>query len=151
MKRERSVDENTIKTLQDVKGKMYVLAQYLLSFLRPSPTYPPFLHEQYFLFLLAAIKEDQPFRMDTALSFLESFFKSNIPNQHLLCEHYLHEILCFGDKKFNISPYVGNIQLREFTSFLNNHVRWKVAFETVKKMEQRKNFGLEGNYSLFLK
>ena len=96
--------ETQVKTLQVEKGKMYALAQHFLGFHRSSPTYPLFLQEKYFLFLLAAVKEVRPCRMDTPSTFLEYLYKSNIHDQHLLCELYLHEVACFGDKTFSISP-----------------------------------------------
>ena len=111
---------------------MYFLAQHILGYRRLSPAYPLIFQEQYLFFLLKVVKEGRPCKLDTPSTFLESFFQSDIPNQHLLCGLYLHEVFYFGDRIFNISPYVGDIQLRAFTSFVNNQVWWKVAFDTIK-------------------
>jgi len=34
------------------------------------------------------------------------------------------------DETFNLVPYVGDIQLTAFTSYIVNQVRWKRAFDT---------------------
>jgi hypothetical protein len=53
----------------------------------------------------------------------------------LLCELYLHEHACQLDKRFNMTPFVGHIQLRAFTSFFNNQVTWLNGFQTVHTNE----------------
>ena len=40
------------------------------------------------------------------------------------------------DRKFNMSPYVGDIQLHAFSSFVQNQVRWDLAYSTVEHNEK---------------
>ena len=94
--------------------------------------------------MLKEIKEGQPCKLDTPSTCLEAFFQSDIPNQHLLCELYLHEVVCFGDRTLNIYPYVGDIQLRAFTSFVNNQVWWKEDYDTIKTNEVEKTLWIRG-------
>lgn len=82
--------------------------------------------------------------LDTPSSFLESFFSSDTPDQHLLHEIYLHEVIYYGDKTFNISPYVGYVQLQAFTSFVNNQVKWKETFYTINTNEAKKILCIRG-------
>ena len=55
---------------------------------------------------------------------------NNYISQHLLCELYMHDYILEIDQTFNPVPFVGDIQLRAFTSFVINQVKWKKAFDT---------------------
>ena len=90
---------------------MYTLAQHLFGCHRPYPSYPSFLQEQYFLLLMNVIREGKTYRLDTPPSFMEAFFQSDIPDQYLLYEIYLHEVIYYGYMTFNISPNIGGVQL----------------------------------------
>ena len=69
--------------------------------------------------------------MISASEFLETFSQSDFLDQHFLCEIYLHEQSCMLDTKFNHVPYVGDVQLRSFTSFVNNQAKWWNVFHTI--------------------
>ena len=66
--------------------------------------------------------------METSSQFLENFMESNFIEQNMLCELYLHEMACPLDHHSNPSPYLGDVQLRDFSSFVSNHVQWKRTF-----------------------
>jgi hypothetical protein len=48
------------------------------------------------------------------------------------------------DRIYNITPLVGDIQIRDFTSFFNNHVTWRNDFQTVRKNEVNASLWIRG-------
>ena len=112
------------------KDQLYILSQELLSTRAPYPSYPVFLFEQFIWFKLKAVKEGRPYEMETSAQFLETFMESNFIKQNLLCEIYLHEMACPLDHHSNPTPYLGDVQLRDFSSFVSNHVQWERTFQT---------------------
>lgn len=115
------------KALQKEKEHVIKLAHELSSFWFPSPAYPLFLHEQYILFQLWAMKDNKICKFDTFKNFLNTFIQCDLANQHLICELYMHESIMYHKNQFSPSPYGGDIQLRSFTSFVNNMVQWKLT------------------------
>ena len=97
---------------------MYSLARQLLCCSKPSPSYTIFLYEQFYLFQLRAIKTNKPYQIINPNSFLKAYLGYDSTNQHLLYELYLHKYICVMDRKFNMSSYVGDIQLHAFASFV---------------------------------
>jgi len=114
---------------------MYTMMQQVLICRNPSPSYYVVLYEQLTLFKMKAIMEDWPHKITLVLEFLETFFQSGITYQHFLWELYLHEHACQLDKRFNMTPFVGDIQLRAFTSFVNNQITWLNSFQMVHTNE----------------
>ena len=43
------------------------------------------------------------------------------------------------DLHSNLTPYLGDVQLRAFSSFFNNHVQWERAFHTTSQNEANSN------------
>ena len=115
--------------MQKEKDQLYILSQELLSTMEPSPSYPVFLFEQFIWFKLKAIKEGRPYEMETSVHFLETFMESNFIEKNLVCELYLHEMACPLDHHSNPAPYLGDVQLRAFSTFVSNHVQWGRYFQ----------------------
>ena len=101
---------------------MYILSRELMSSIAPSPSCPVFLYEQFTWFKLKALKEGRPYEVASSDKFLETFMESNFTEQNLLCELYLHEMDCPMDRYSNPAPHLSDVQLRDFASFVNNHV-----------------------------
>ena len=68
------------------------------------------------------MKEGRPYEIMTSAKFLETFLESDFEEQNLLCELYLHELACPLDFHLNPVPFSGDVQLRDFASFIINHV-----------------------------
>ena len=66
--------------------------------------------------------------MTASAQFLETFMESNFTEHNLLCDFYLHEMPCPLDLHSNLAPYLGDVQLREFSSFVHNYVQWERTF-----------------------
>jgi hypothetical protein len=96
------------------------------------------------LFKIKAVKEGRPHKIALNFDFMDTFSHSEIEEKHLLCELYLHEFSCPLDRRYNITPLVGDIQIRAFTSFVNNHFRWRNAFQTLRKNEVNASLWIRG-------
>ena len=123
---------------------MYSLAKQLMCCRNPSPFYPIFLYEQFYVFQLRAIKSDKPYQIIDPKSFLKAYSSSDSADQHLLYELYLHEYICVMDRKFNMSPYVGDIQLHVFASFVQNQVRCEIAHSAAEHNEKNVTLWVRG-------
>ena len=93
-----------------------------MSFRALYPSYPVFLYEKLTLFKLKSLKEGRPFKLTPSSQFLETFMESSLTEQNLLCEFYLHEMDIPMELHSNPTPYLGDVQLREFSYFVNNHL-----------------------------
>ena len=69
--------------------------------------------------------------------------ESSFTEQNLLCEFYLHEMACPLDLHSNPSPYLGDVQLRAFASFVHNHVQWERVFQIVSQNEANSNLWIQ--------
>ena len=79
-------------------------------------------------FKLKALKEGRPYEVASNAQFLETFMESSFTEQNLLCELFLHEIAFPLNFHSNPAPYLGDVQLGDFSSFVSNHVRWESSF-----------------------
>ena len=68
------------------------------------------------------MKEGRSYEIETSVKFLETFLGINFEDQNLLCELYLNEMACPLDHHLNPVPFSGDVQLRDFASFVSNHV-----------------------------
>ena len=71
----------------------------------------------------------------TPSQFLETFTQSEFSEQNLMCELYFHDRAPLMDTQANPVPCIWDIHLRSFDSFVNNHVRWLSAPQTIRKNE----------------
>lgn len=56
----------------------------------------------------------------TPQQFIETFAAASINEQNLLCELYIHNEAMPEDRKLNLIPVAGDIQIRAFVSFMAN-------------------------------
>jgi hypothetical protein len=123
---------------------MYNLVEQVLICRSPSPSYSIFLYEKMTLFKIKVVKEGRPHKIALNFYFMDTFSHSEIEEQHLLYELYLHEFACPMDRRYNITPFFGDIQIRSFTSFVNNHITWRNDFQTVHKNEVNASLWIRG-------
>ena len=67
--------------------------------------------------------------------FVKTFAEASAMDQHLLCEVYFHNEAIPENRRLNINPLVGDIQIRALTSFLNNQIIWQDDFLAAKHNE----------------
>ena len=118
---------------------MYTLSQELLGTRVPSSSYPVFLFEQFIWFKPRAVKEGRPYEIATLTKFLETFLESDFEEKNFLCELYLHELACPLDRHSIPIPFLGDVQLRDFSSFVSNHVQWEISFQNFSHNEAHSN------------
>ena len=121
------------------KYQLYTLSQELLGTRARSSYYPMFLFEQFIWFKLKDVKEGRPYEIATSAKFLETFLESDFDEWNLLCDLYLHELACPLDLHWNPTPVLGDVQLRDFSSFVSNHVQWERSFQTFSRNEAHSN------------
>ena len=87
----------------------------------------------------------------TPSQFLDTFNQSEFSEQNLLCELYLHDRACMMDTHANPIPRIGDIQLRSFSYFVNNHVHWLSSSHTIRRNEDSSTVWIRGEprYSFF--
>ena len=101
----------------------------------PSPSYSVFLYEKMTLFKLKSLKEGGIYQLTPYAQFLETCVESSFTEQNLLRELYLKEMACPMDPHSKPVPYLGDVQLRSFSYFVNNHVQWESVFQTISQNE----------------
>lgn len=122
------------------KTKLRELALNLLTCRRKSPSYPVFLWEHYYLFQLKEIYENRSYLGSSTHSFLEIFHSYEFDDQSLLCELFLHNVMCeYVSTKMVVSvlSYMGDLQLRAFLLFMRNQIEWHMVKKTVETSEER--------------
>ena len=95
-----------------------------------------FVYGQVVLFKIRAVKEGRPYQLLSTPKFLDTFIKSDFSDQNLLCELFLHERECPMGVYSKPIPYLGDIQLRAFTSFVTNHMHWWITIQTIHNNEE---------------
>ena len=115
--------------MEEEKDQIYALSHELLGTRVPSSSYPVFLFEQFIWFKLRAVKEGISYEIATSTKFLETFLASDFEDQNLLSEIYLHEMAYPLDRHSNPVPFLGDVQLRDFSFFVSNHVQWERSFQ----------------------
>ena len=90
---------------------MFDLVQKLLVARKPSLNYSLFLIERLAFFQIKAIKNGRPHKVFKPEDFVQNFVEASTSDQHLLCELYLHNEAIPEEKKLNLNPLVGDIQI----------------------------------------
>ena len=54
----------------------------------------------------------------TVPQILDTLSQSDLSEQSMLCELYLHELACPMNIQFNTIPHIGDVHLMAFTSFV---------------------------------
>ena len=132
--------QDQIRDLTIDKQILHDLTLNLLGCRRPSPSYPIFLWERYFLFQLKAIMEGITYLCSSTRTFLDVFRASDFDEQSLLREFFLHNIICEHVSMQMIVivfPYMGGLQLRAFVSFMRNHIEWHLAIKSMETNEEK--------------
>lgn len=86
--------QRQVLDLTNDKTKLREISLSLLGCRRPSPSYPMFLWERYYLFQLKEFFENIPYLGSSTRTFLEAFCACGFTEQSLLCELSLHDMMC---------------------------------------------------------
>lgn len=112
--------KKSIEELKEEKDQMLTITQEFLACRSHATTYAIFLQEQYLYFQLTLVCEQLPYQFKNYMEFLESVWESDLHREHLIYELYMHGFILEMEHKFNVGPFLGDIQLREFVSFMLN-------------------------------
>jgi len=94
------------------------------------------LRERLAFLQIKVIRDRRPHQVSTPEQFIETFTGAPNNDQNLLSELYLHNEAMLEDRKMNILPLAGDIQIRAFISFLANQLTWQNAFMSTTHNEQ---------------
>ena len=117
---------------------MFDLVQKLLAARKPSLNYSLFLTERLAFFQIKAIKDGRPHEVFKSKQFVRTFAEASTSDQHLFCELYIYNEAIPENKKFNLNPLVGDIQIKAFASFLANQITWQTAFLATRHNEDNR-------------
>jgi hypothetical protein len=126
------------RDLKDRMVKIFDLLHSLIGTRKPSCNYSLFLTERLIWFQIKSLVEGKPYEVIEPTDFVKTFLAASIKDQHLLCEGYFHNEAIPENRRLNINPLVGDVQLRAFTSFLYNQMLWQSNFSTVSQNEDKK-------------
>jgi hypothetical protein len=126
------------RDLKDRMVKIFDLLHSLIATRKPSCNYSLFLVERLIWFQIKSLVEGKPYEVIEPTDFVKTFLAASIKDQHLLCEGYFHNEAIPENRRLNINPLVGDVQLRAFTSFLYNQILWQSNFSTVSNNEDKK-------------
>jgi len=127
-----------VKESKEKMALMFSLVQKLMATRKPSVNYSLFLSERLVYFQLKAIKDGRPYELITSEKFVETFNEAPESDQHLLCELYLHNEAIPDNRRVNLIPIAGDIQIRAFVSFLSNQLTWQTAFTASSHNEENR-------------
>jgi hypothetical protein len=127
------------RELKDRMVKIFDMMQQLMATRKPSCNYSLFLMERLMWFQIKSILEVKPHEVISSIDFIQTFEAASTRDQHLLCEAYFHNEAILENRTLNINPLVGDVQLREFTSFLLNQITWQGDFSAAKNNEDNRS------------
>lgn len=136
-------DEQLYWTSSDLtfdKTKLHDLALSLLECKQPSPSYPMFLWERYYLFQFRAVCENRFYMGSLTRTFLEIFRSYDFDDQNLLCELFLHNMMCEHVRTrmmASVISFMGDLQLWAFLLFMRNQIEWQLAKKKIKTNEEK--------------
>ena len=91
-----------------------------------------------------ALASDNTCYINSMDQFLSLYKTLDEEDDNILCEMYQHDLVLSGKSKWNMNPYVGDVQLRVFTSFMNNQIKWIKAMSFVWQDENMGGLNLKG-------
>ena len=77
-----------------------------------------FLNERWTVFRLKQLAAGKPYKVDSPQVFIDIFFTVSGHEHDLLSELYLFNFLLPNYVRWNPNPYVGDVQLGDFFSFI---------------------------------
>ena len=101
----------------------------------PARNYALFLMEQYFQLKIKVVKAEAPIEINNIDDFINCCTHHGVKVHRLLCEFYLHNHVLDQETEQNPSPFVGDVQLQEFISFVVNQIKWLKAYNAFQRQE----------------
>ena len=93
----------------------------------------------FYLFQLKSIMENKPYMGSSTRTFLDVFRASDFDEQSMLCELFLHNIICENvifQMVVTIFSSTGDFQLRAFVSFMRNQIEWHLSTKSMDDNEE---------------
>ena len=110
----------------------------------PSPIYSIFLKRELISLQAHALAAGAPCYVNTVDKFLDLYKFLSEPDKNLLCELYQHDLVLIGFTECDPNPYVGDVHIMTFTSFIDNQLKWNNCMKFIEKVEKTKGIKLRG-------
>ena len=86
------------------------------------------------------------FYINTIDQFLALYKCLKEPYKNILCELYNHDLIVTGYSGLDHNPYVGDVQIRAFASFMQNQIKWNKSMAFVERAKKIKCLRLRGEH-----
>lgn len=114
---ERQVNELEIEKIQ-----LDLLVESTLGYRSHSPHHNIILQEKIIMYWRKDIMTSNPFEITSSTTLFEAYYACTKEEKNLFYEIYQHNALLIHGPIWKPNHFVGNVQLRIFVSYLNNHV-----------------------------
>lgn len=110
----------------------------------PSPIYSILLKKELISLHARALATWAPCYNNIVDQFLELYKCLDELGKNLIYEIYQHDLVVTWYNEWDTNPYVGNVHIRSFASFMNNQLKWRKAMGFVEKFEKTEGMRLRG-------
>lgn len=120
---------------EEEKRQMFKFAEQAISCRSPARVYSMYLHEQWVGLQMIRLNNNKKFMMGNVDDFVDIYNDSSTREKDLLCELYQFKFFLEHELEWNPNPVVGDIQLRAFSSFIQNQIKWEIGMKFFYKLE----------------
>ena len=99
-------------------GLYYSTTSDVLTCRAPAKNYALFFLERYLQLKIKAFRVGATIQINIVNDFIDCCKHYGVKVQRLLCEFYLHNLVLDQETELNPGPFVGDIQLQAFISFV---------------------------------
>jgi hypothetical protein len=125
-------------TLQEIENKLQdacSLGLEGLLYIAPYQIHLIYLHDRWTQFRIKQLSNGRIHKIVTLKDFITTFLQVEDHDKNLLCELYLFNFVIPDHTRWNPNPFVGDVQLRDFTSFIYGWVQWWAAHDSYTQVE----------------
>jgi hypothetical protein len=109
-----------VEIMQETIKNIAKVSKEMLEYRPPAKTYTLFLNIQWHKNQITHLTKFVKFNLDTPKYFIDAYQGCNIEEKSQLCEFYLHNLVLPHPYNWISNPYVGDVQLMAFDSWLRH-------------------------------
>jgi hypothetical protein len=135
VKRDLHEKSEQVEIMQETVKTIAKVSEEMLECRPPARTYTLFLKEQWHKNQITHLAKFVKFNLDTPKYFLDAYQGCNMEEKSKLCEFYLHNLVLPHPYNWNPNPYVGDVQLMAFSSWLRHE---EMRARRIQKVQGRR-------------
>ena len=128
--------QQEVEMLKLDRDYIYHLGHTMIQYSLPSPIYFVFLKRELISLQTYAFTSGAMCSSNTIDQFLALYKCLYEKDKNLLCELYQDDLVVRGYTEQDPNPYLGDVQIRPFASFMSNQIKWNKATSFVEKYEK---------------